>query len=94
MPAVGPPLLQDICILRLADHISKYTSLAGLSEELVCDLFDVVLLKVRLDPGVLQLFLDTEHKRLLDKVKDLKLQALPPRLPLSHNRWLGQSSKW
>ena len=94
MSAVGPPLLQDICLLRLADHISKYNTLAGLSEELVCDLFDLVLLKVRLDPGVLQLFLDTEHKRLVEKVKDLNLQALPPRLPLSHNPWLGQGSKW
>ncbi|KAL0027573.1 hypothetical protein WJX77_011915 [Trebouxia sp. C0004] len=68
MPDVGPPLLQDICLQRLSDHISEATSLAGLSEELVCVLFELV--------------------------KSLNLQTLPPRLPMTRNRWLGQNPSW
>lgn len=94
MPAVGAPLLQDLCLLRLAEHISKFTTLAGLSEDLVCDLFELVLSKGRLNPEVLQLFVETEHELLLAKVKTLNLQAVPPRLPLSRNLWLGQNPKW
>ena len=94
MSAVGAPPLQDICILRLADHISKFTSLAGLSEELVCELFELVLRKGRLNPDVLLLFVETQHELLLAKVKDLNLQTVPPRLPLSRNLWLGQNPKW
>ena len=94
MPEVGAPLLQDLCLLRLADHISRLTSLAGLSEELVCDLFELVLRRGRLNPEVLQLFVETEHELLLAKVKRLNLQTVPPRLPLSRNLWLGQNPKW
>lgn len=94
MPAIGAPLLQDICLLRLADHINKATSLAGLSEELVCDLFELVIQKGRLSPEVLQLFVDTEHDLLLARVKSLNLKTLPPRLPMSRNLWLGQHPSW
>ncbi len=94
MPDVGPPLLQDICLQRLSDHISEATSLAGLSEELVCVLFELVIYKRRLTPEVLQLFVDTEHDLLLAKVKSLNLQTLPPRLPMTRNRWLGQNPSW
>ena len=94
MPEVGAPLLQELCLLRVADNIRKFTSLAGLSEELVCDLFELVLRKGRLNPEVLQLFVETEHELLLAKVKRLNLQTVPPRLPLSRNLWLGQHPKW
>lgn len=94
MSSVGAPCLQDICLLRLADHVSKVTSLAGLSEELVCDLFELVIRKGRLNPDVLQLFVDTDHELLLARVKSLNLQTVPPRLPLSRNLWLGQNPKW
>ena len=94
MPAVGPPLLQDICLQRLSDHISEATSLAGLSEDLVCVLFELVIYKRRLTPEVLQLFVDTEHDLLLAKIKSLNLQTLLPRLPMTRNRWLGQNPSW
>ena len=94
MPATGAPCLQDICLVRLADHIFTYTSLVGLSEELVCDLFELVIHKGRLNPDVLQLFVDTQHELLLARVKSLNLQTVPPRLPLSRNLWLGQNPKW
>ena len=94
MPDVGPPLLQDICLQRLSDHIREATSLAGLSEDLVCVLFELVIYKRRLTPEVLQLFVDTEHDLLLAKIKSLNLQTLPPRLPMTRNRWLGQNSSW
>ena len=94
MPDVGAPLLQNICLHRLSDHISKATSLSGLSEELVCELFELVIRKGRLSPEVLQLFVDTEHDLLLARVKSLNLQTLPPRLPMSRNLWLGQNPSW
>lgn len=94
MPDVGAPLLQVICLHRLADHISKATSLTGLSEELICELFELVIHKGRLSPEVLQLFVDTEHDLLLARVKSLNLQTLPPRLPMSRNLWLGQNPSW
>ncbi len=94
MSDVGPQLLQDICLQRLADHISEATSLAGLSEELVCVLFELVIYKRKLTPEVLQLFEDTEHDLLLAKIKGLNLQTLPPRLPMTRNRWLGQNPSW
>ena len=94
MSALGVPLLQDLCILRLADNIHRATTLQGLSEELVCELFEVVINKGRLTPEVLQLFTDTEHETLLKRVKSLKLQTVPPRLPVTRNLWLGQNPKW
>ena len=94
MPALGVPLLQDLCVLRLADNIHKATTLHGLSEELVCELFEVVIKKGRLSPEVLQLFTDTQHDSLLMRIKSLNLQTVPPRLPVTRNLWLGQNPKW
>jgi len=53
-----------------------------------------VIYKRRLTPEVLQLFVETEHDLLLAKVKSLNLQTLPPRLPMTRNRWLGQNPSW
>lgn len=94
MSTVGVPLLQDLCLQRLTNSIQRATSLNGLSEELVCDLFSRVIQKGRLTPEVLQLFTNTQHEQLLAMVKDLKLQAVPPRLPMSRNLWLGDNPKW
>lgn len=94
MSALGVPLLQELCIRRLADNIQKATTLHGLSEELVCELFQVVIKKGRLTPEVLQLFTDTDHESLLIMVKSLNLQTVPPRLPVTRNLWLGQNPKW
>lgn len=94
MRLTGPPLLQDLCLLQVADRINRVSSLDGLSEELVCQLFEVVMSNGLLTDKVLQLFVQTEHERLLERVKALNLQTLPPRLPMSRNLWLGQHPSW
>ena len=94
MGTIGPSMLQDLCLLRLAGNIKRVSSLEGLPEDIVCQLFELVILNGQLSPEVLQLFKDTEHDRLLQRVKSLKLQTLPPRLPMSRNLWLGQHPSW
>ena len=92
--SVGVLPLQELCLSRLADSIHRSTNLHGLSDETVCELFEKVIQKGRLTPEVLQLFTDTQHEQLLAMVKSLNLQAVPPRLPMSRNPWLGDNPKW
>lgn len=94
MPSTNVPLLQELCLRRIADNIHKFTTLQGLSEDLVCELFALVLKGGRLSPDVLQLFTNTEHELLLAMIKGLNLRAVPPRLPVTRNLWLGDNPTW
>ena len=69
-------------------------SLVGLPEELVVVLFDSVLAKGKLTPRVLELFKETEHERVLEQMKALRLQSLPVILPTTRNSWLHEKPSW
>ena len=51
-------MLQDLCLLRLAGSIKRVSS----------QVFEVLILNGQLSSDVLQLFNDTEHDRLLQRV--------------------------
>lgn len=73
---------------------SRVSSLAGLPEELVCKLFNEVLLRSKLDPQVLQLFRDTEHDQMLAHIAALNIQPVPVMVLSSKNKWLGDKPHW
>lgn len=72
----------------------RVTSLDGLPEELVCILFEEVLLKGKLSPRVLQLFRDTEHDLLLARISALNIQPLPVMPYSNRSKWLGDKPHW
>ena len=68
----------------------RYTSFEGLPEELAISIFEAVLSKGKLTPRLLELFWQTGHESLLQRVQALKIQWVPPVLPTSRNRWLHE----
>ena len=74
--------------------LNRVTSLGGLPEELVCVLFEEVLLKSKLSPRILQLFRDTEHDLLLARIAALNIQPMPVMAMSSQSKWLGDKPHW
>lgn len=74
--------------------LHRIHSLDGLPEELCTALFEAVLLKGKLTPRVLELFTRTEHDQVLEHIRALKLQTLPPVLPTTRNTWLHEKPGW
>lgn len=72
----------------------RVSSLEGLPEELVCKVFEEVLARGKLTPRVLELFKQTEHDLVLGQVQALKVQSLPPVLPITRNTWLHEKPGW
>ncbi|KAK9836000.1 hypothetical protein WJX81_005180 [Elliptochloris bilobata] len=82
--------LLQISLESLASNISRVTTLHGLPEELLVELFEAVLSKGKLQPRVLSLFEETGQDLLLARISTLNLQPLPVVLPLTRNAWLGE----
>jgi len=89
-PTRGPSPLWDICIDFLAKNIAGVESLEGLPEELVCELFDRVLLFSRLTPAVLRVFKATGHPTLLAYIRRNNIvEDLPMSDFSTEHAWLG-----
>ena len=69
-------------------------TLEGLPEELSIALFEAVLAKGKLTPRVLELFQSLQHDLVLEQIRALKLQPLPPVLPTTRNTWLHEKPGW
>lgn len=70
--------------------LCRIVSLKDLPEELVFAIFEAVLSKGKLTPRLLELFWQTEHELVLQRVKHLKIQWVPPVLPTTRNPWLHE----
>ena len=57
-------------------------------------IFDEVLRRGKLSPKVLDLFYQTEHEAILQRISKLNIQNLPPILPTTRNLWLGDKPNW
>ena len=88
MPGLKLVLRQSSQALRAVD-VCRVPSLQGLPEELVCEVFEEVLLYGRLTPRVLEVFERTGHSRVLKRIEGLHIQQLPPVLPITTKKWLG-----
>jgi hypothetical protein len=71
-------------------RLCRLTSLEGLPEELTFAIFEAVLSKGRLTPRLLELFLQTEHESVLQRIKALQIEWVPPVLPTTRNLWLHE----
>lgn len=83
------PTLVDTLLEAIADNISTYRSLAPLPGELCALLFERILARGRLTPRILELFKSTADPLLLERIDGLHIRELPPLIPDTRNRWLG-----
>lgn len=74
--------------------VSRITSLGGLPEELVCAIFERVLARAKLNPRVLQVFVNTQHELLLDRIRALRVRDTPAIIQDTRNLWLGEKPGW
>ena len=85
-----PSLHRSRTMLLRPRRLCRLTSLEGLPEELTFAIFEAVLSKGKLTPRLLELFLQTEHESVLQRVKALQIEWVPPVLPTTRNLWLHE----
>jgi hypothetical protein len=90
----SPPTLLECCLSNAAKHISSYSSLDGVAEELVLVLFNLTLERGALTEKVLSMFLATNHDSLLKRIADLHLKDPPPLIRTGEDRWLHERPGW
>ena len=71
-------------------HSRRLTSLEGLPEELTFAIFEAILAKGKLTPRLVELFWKTDHETIRQRVTALRIQWVPPVLPITRNLWLHE----
>jgi hypothetical protein len=68
-----PLSLLSTCLETLACHPDVISTLVGVPEELVLELFEQIIQRGKLTPRLLEVFTRTEHELLIDLVTHMKI---------------------
>ncbi|KAK3256301.1 hypothetical protein CYMTET_34555 [Cymbomonas tetramitiformis] len=88
------PSLLELSFITIANNVHRYSSFIGLPEEIVLLLFEKTLQDSKLTEELLEVFVDTQHESLIERIRCLKIRSIPPIIKTSKRGWLGDSPAW